>query len=95
QSSLKPGTFIISASQETIEAYLQGYSKDIAFKSRWLDPKSSADEWYPGRRYYKDTSGLLYFRDADLKPRLCVPNSLRASLLRQYHESPITGGHAG
>lgn len=70
QRALKPGTFIISASPETLTAYLQGYAKDIAFKSRWTDPKSSADDWYPGRRYCKIPTTWDGVGDRDQKTTL-------------------------
>ncbi|KZT31816.1 hypothetical protein SISSUDRAFT_969269, partial [Sistotremastrum suecicum HHB10207 ss-3] len=90
-----PGTFLISATPDTLEAYVRGYQADPSFSGKWTDPKGDPLSWYAGRRYYKDHSGLLYFRDADFLPRLCVPRSLRPALLRQYHESPMTGAHAG
>ncbi|GJF00591.1 polyprotein [Phanerochaete sordida] len=53
------------------------------------------DSWHPAQRFFKDQDGLLFFRDADFQPRLCVPKSLRNEVLRTFHESPFESAHAG
>ncbi|KZV81162.1 ribonuclease H-like protein, partial [Exidia glandulosa HHB12029] len=45
--------------------------------------------------FYRGKDGLLFFRDADFMPRLCVPRGEQAALLRQVHESPFEMAHAG
>jgi hypothetical protein len=38
---------------------------------------------------------LLFFRDANFMPQLCIPRSLQASILREAHKSPYQPAHAG
>ena len=49
--------------------------------------------WF--RQIFRDSDGLLYFRDADFKPKLCVPWSKRTEILAEAHESPFKTAHLG
>ncbi|KAI0038551.1 hypothetical protein FA95DRAFT_1458873, partial [Auriscalpium vulgare] len=90
-----PPTIHVHMDESYLQSFLQGYKADAAFKQRWETTSQSPDTWDAGQRYFKDEKGLLYFRDADFQPRLCVPKSLRAGLLLQAHESPFESAHAG
>ena len=59
----------------------------------------SASDFDPQTHEYRDKyyvdKGMLYFRAGTRhEPRICVPLSLRASLLHEYHDSPVCG-HVG
>jgi hypothetical protein len=77
------------------ETWINGYMEDAVLKRRWENPDAKADFWRPGRRYYKDELGLLFFCDADFIPRLVVPRSMVPTVLREAHESPVESAHAG
>jgi hypothetical protein len=78
----------------TLRSWVEAYQTDGTLKSRWKDKDANPEHWRPGRRYVRDHDGLLYFLDADFSPRLCVPASVVASVLREHHESPLEGAHS-
>ena len=41
------------------------------------------------------SKGLLFFRDADYQPRLCVPLSQRRLIMEEAHEQAYDGAHQG
>ncbi|EJD41530.1 hypothetical protein AURDEDRAFT_33285, partial [Auricularia subglabra TFB-10046 SS5] len=88
-----PPTLIVSMSAELRAAYVEGYESDSAFADKGAD--SDERSWYAGSRFYRDSDGLLFFRDADLMPRLCVPRSQQPALLKRIHESSWEAAHAG
>lgn len=90
-----PPNLHVSMKKDLLDAFVKGYQEDPAFRHIWDDPKSEPNGWTPGHRFFKDDSGLLYFRDSDYQPRLCVPKSQRAWILTEAHESPLTSAHAG
>ncbi|KZV59932.1 hypothetical protein PENSPDRAFT_550823, partial [Peniophora sp. CONT] len=77
------------------ERFVLGYQQDAKFKRHWETADTPSDSWHPGQRYFKDEDGLLFFRDADFVPRLCVPESERNFVLDESHNSPYETGHAG
>ncbi|KZV99861.1 hypothetical protein EXIGLDRAFT_605274, partial [Exidia glandulosa HHB12029] len=88
-----PPTLLVTMNEELKKRYVAGYAKDPAFVKKGKN--SDERSWYAGNRFYKGKDGLLFFRDADFMPRLCVPRSERAALLRQVHESAFESAHAG
>jgi hypothetical protein len=74
--------------------WVTGYLKDPTFARIWTSPDSDLDAWKPGNWYFKNSEGLLFFRDADYQPRLCVPKSERVFLIREIHKSPLETAHA-
>ncbi|GJE92997.1 hypothetical protein PsYK624_091560 [Phanerochaete sordida] len=90
-----PAPIAIHMSEGKRRAFVEGYKKDAYLKARWEDPVNRSESWHPARRFFRDDSGLLYFRDADFQPRLCVPAVLRNEVLRHVHESPFESAHAG
>ncbi|EIN06286.1 hypothetical protein PUNSTDRAFT_37322, partial [Punctularia strigosozonata HHB-11173 SS5] len=90
-----PGHIFVHMSPEVLDAWVGGYTQDIAFRNRWREEGASSQSWHPGKRFFKDQRGLLYFRDADFIPRLCVPRSLIAQVLKRAHESPMETAHGG
>ncbi|KDR67157.1 hypothetical protein GALMADRAFT_80140, partial [Galerina marginata CBS 339.88] len=75
--------------------WVASYLKDPHFKNIWKDKESDVDEWKNGYRYFKDKDGLLFFRDEDYQPRLCVPRDYQRDLLIQAHKSAIETAHGG
>ncbi|KZV80462.1 hypothetical protein EXIGLDRAFT_588924, partial [Exidia glandulosa HHB12029] len=88
-----PPTLQVSMSPELRANYIKGYAVDPAFADR--GGNSDEHSWYAGNRFYKGKDGLLFFRDADFMPRLCVPKSEQTALLRHLHESSFETAHAG
>ncbi|EJD51369.1 hypothetical protein AURDEDRAFT_31160, partial [Auricularia subglabra TFB-10046 SS5] len=88
-----PPTLVVCMSQDLKKHYSKGYDTDLAFKGKGYD--SDERSWYAGTRFYRGNDGLLFFRDADFMPRLCVPKSEQATLLRLLHESEFETAHAG
>lgn len=79
---------------ETRKQFIEGYMEDPIFKSAWEDPTADIDNWIPGRRYFKNEKGLLFFRDADHVARLCIPLAMRNNIIKELHESPWESSHA-
>ena len=75
--------------------WLGAYQDDAHLSKIWKDPKSSVENWVPGHRFFKDPNGLLFFRDADYQPWLCVPLVKRRLLLEESHEQAYEGAHQG
>lgn len=85
----------IHLEQEVLEQFIAGYQKDESFKRKWNELESPTTEWNPGNQFYKDDAGLLFFRDADYQPRLCVPKSEQPAALKEAHDQPFGGAHIG
>lgn len=90
-----PPALLVHLTEERTKAFVDGYQRDPYLKARWLDARNASDNWYAGKRFFRTQDGLLFFRDADFQPRLCVPASLRNDVLRRMHESPLESAHAG
>lgn len=90
----QPPHLNIFVSEELVEKFVQDYQQDSFFFKRWNDPKSDLNSWHPSSRFFKDERGLLFFRDADYQPRLCVPSTQRAFILKEAHEDPFETAHA-
>lgn len=88
-----PPTLHIVMDADLKNRFIRGYDSDDAFK----DKGSNSDErsWYSGNHFYRAQGGLLFFRDADFMPRLCVPKGEQIPLLRRLHESAFESAHAG
>ncbi|KAI5822265.1 hypothetical protein K523DRAFT_192111, partial [Schizophyllum commune Tattone D] len=89
----RPPAILVHMDAKTVEEFIQGYKEDAYFARRYEEAQSTEGEWTPGRRYFKDDVGLLYFLDADYLPRLCVPASKRLRVLQEAHESPLESAH--
>lgn len=83
-----PPNMHVHLHKAVLEEWIQGYKTDVHLSKIWEDPKTDVNEWVPGHRYFKDDQGLMFFRDADYQPRLCVPMSQRQKLLEESHELP-------
>ncbi|KZV59720.1 hypothetical protein PENSPDRAFT_546443, partial [Peniophora sp. CONT] len=90
-----PPSLVVQIEPEHRQRFIDGYQSDPALRRHWEVAATPRDPWHPSQRYFKDELDLLYFRDADFVPRLCVPKSEKARILREAHESPSTTAHAG
>ena len=78
-----------------VQSWVKAYQNDVAFKTKYEAALDKQMDWSASRRYFKDSDGLLYFRDADFKLKLCVPSNKRAEILVDAHESPFETAHSG
>lgn len=85
----------VSLDPELIEEFRERYKADKAFRNKWEEVPDRERMVDPGLRFYKDDSQLLFFRDADYQPRLCVPKNVRNIVLNEAHNQPFGGAHAG
>ncbi|KZP19225.1 hypothetical protein FIBSPDRAFT_685942, partial [Athelia psychrophila] len=90
-----PPNMHIHLERDVVERFIAGYQEDESFKRKWTDTEFPTKEWNPSNRFYKDKAGLLFFRDADYQPRLCVPRAEQALLLKEAHDQPFGGAHIG
>jgi hypothetical protein len=90
-----PPNIHVAMDEKARRKFVAAYFGDAAFGKIWTNPSSELNVWQPGYRYFKNEQGLLFFRDADYQPRLCVPKSERKFLLREIHESAMETAHAG
>ena len=88
-----PPNIHVHMSEEALKVWVNDYKQDPHLVKIWDDPKSSIENWVPGHRFFKDGQGLLFFRDADYQPRLCVPKNQRLRLLEETHEQAYEGAH--
>jgi hypothetical protein len=95
EASHPPPTIHVSLDPQYLKQFIDGYKKDRVFKEKWADKSSDPNSWYAGKRYYRDDQGLLFFRDADMMPRLCIPKSEVSYILSQAHDSAFETAHAG
>jgi hypothetical protein len=73
--------------------WVNSYNGDAEFGKIWADPHVVEGLWSPGQRFFRNSEGLLFFRDADYQPRLCVPTSKRNLVKEEAHESPLGSAH--
>lgn len=95
EASNPPPNIQVSIDAQLVEEFVKGYRQDEAFKNKWKDAPGREDMHNPGLRFYKDELNLLFFRDADYQPRLCVPKDVRNLVLSEAHDQPFGGAHAG
>lgn len=90
----RPPSIHVKMDKQLVDQFLKAYSDDTSFRNRWEDPASHPDSWFPGKRFMRDHQDLLYFLDADFQPRLCVPQAVRPTILKEAHDSPFGSAHA-
>ncbi|EIN09305.1 hypothetical protein PUNSTDRAFT_28334, partial [Punctularia strigosozonata HHB-11173 SS5] len=88
-----PPSLVIHIEEALLKRYIKGYENDITFRAKYQSRESDPRSWHPTKRFFRDERGLLYFRDADFVPRLCVPKELQEDLLKQIHESAHSSAH--
>lgn len=85
----------VQASEDTIKRYVEGYAsdKDFAFLGNHARKEGMQEDKF--RAYHWSDNGLLYFEDADLKKRLCIPSNERQEVLKEVHDEAHESAHAG
>ncbi|KAF8990623.1 hypothetical protein BDZ89DRAFT_974239, partial [Hymenopellis radicata] len=83
----------VSFSKELIQRFVEGYKTDVQFSKIYAASPFSPERWDPNQRFFKESNGLLYFRDADYMARLCVPKDLRVEIMTDAHENPLEAVH--
>jgi hypothetical protein len=92
-----PAYVQVAMDEQTLQDWVSGYESDRLFKRHWKSKLADLTEalWYAGHCFYKDSRKLLFFRDADFVPKLCVSYTQRAALLISVHKEAGTTTHAG
>jgi hypothetical protein len=88
-----PPNIHIGMEEEFRTSWVAAYIKDAEFGKIWSDPDVAAGIWKPGQRYFRNDEGLLFFRDANYQPRLCVPQARRGFVKAEVHETPLGSAH--
>lgn len=96
EASHPPPHVHVHIDPEYLERIIAGYIVDAEFKRIYkdLDKGKNIASWNAGQRFYKDEQGLLFFRDANYQPRLCIPETERKNLLKEAHNLAYDSAHA-
>src|SRR5271156_5411830 len=83
----------IQVSEDTVRRYVEGYAsdKDFAFLGSRARKEGVQEDKF--RAYHWSDNGLLYFEDADLTKRLCVPSNERQVILKEVHDEAHESAH--
>jgi len=90
-----PPTVHLSMSDDAKEEWRKSYQEDPMFKSIAKDIANNENTLTPGRRFFVDRDGMIFFNSEDYQPRLCIPIGQRNFILKEAHESPLESAHAG
>ena len=90
-----PPTIHLLMSETAKKEWKDSYLTDPAFKTIASDPKFSYEKYTPGRRFFVDKDGMVFFSNEDYQPRLCVPEGQRNFVLWEAHENSLESAHAG
>ena len=87
---------LVSISPEDLEKWRTGYDNDPAFQSIISDLRKEKHWIHPRHpQYHYSDDGLLYFEDWNGNNRLCVPSSLRVSVMDEVHNCITESAHGG
>ncbi|KIY61444.1 hypothetical protein CYLTODRAFT_329986, partial [Cylindrobasidium torrendii FP15055 ss-10] len=86
-----PALVHVKMNPELLAKFKKGYETDPQF-ARVLEWTKS-NSWSEDYRFFCSEDGLLFFKDADYIPRLCVPRSMRPEILIEAHEHPLETAH--
>lgn len=90
-----PPNVLVHMEENVMGEWVEEYQSDPHLVRIWKDPKSLVENWTPSHRFFKDANSLLFFRDADYQPWLCVPLGKRRLLPEEAHEQAFEGAHQG
>ena len=90
-----PPTLHLSMSEEAKEEWRSSYQTDPMFKSIIKEASHSGDNVIPGRRFFVDKDGMIFFNSENYQPRLCVPAGQGNFVLKEAHENLLESAHAG
>ncbi|KIJ59131.1 hypothetical protein HYDPIDRAFT_59462, partial [Hydnomerulius pinastri MD-312] len=80
-------------SLEETEEWIKGYSTNLFFKNKGTEALAEEGPWNASSRFFRECTGLLFFRDADFQPKICVPLKKRHQVLQHAHKSPFSTAH--
>lgn len=90
-----PPTVQLAMSDEAKIEWRNSYQEDPMFKAIARDASYKEDNVAPGRRFFVDKDGMIFFAGEDYQPQLCVPAGQRNFVLREAHENPLESAYAG
>jgi hypothetical protein len=61
----RPPNIHIGMQEEFRIAFVSDYDKDVSLRKIWHNSSVEEGNWCPGQRFFKNSEGLLFFRDAD------------------------------
>lgn len=94
-STHKPPDISIHLDERMIKRFKEGYPNDVSLRSYWKElVEKGTVKSDSTSRFFLDDRGLVFFRDADFRARLCVPKAVQSDILREAHESPYESAHA-
>jgi hypothetical protein len=87
---------LVGISEEELNVWATGYLDDPHFSKvlkGWKKETNWTNPHYP--QYHYSDNGLIYFEDWHGNNRLCVPKSLRASVMGEVHNTLTESAHGG
>lgn len=87
---------LIGIEDSEIQKWIVGYKSDRHFSEvlrNWKGEKNWTNPLYP--QYHYSDNGLIYFEDWEGNNRLCVPQSLRVSVMDEVHNTLTESAHGG
>jgi len=90
-----PPTISLAMSEDAKQQWRMAYLDDPMFRNVAQSDGSQYDNLGPGRRFFVDQDGMIFFSNEDYQPRLCVPIGQRNFVLKEAHKSPFESAHAG
>ena len=90
-----PPTIHVSMSEDTKSEWRKSYREDPMFRTIANDATYSEDIITPGRRFFVDKEGMIFFNNENYQPQLCVPAGQRNFILKEAHKSALESAHIG
>ena len=90
-----PPTISLAMSEDAKQQWRMAYLDDPMFRNVARSDGSQYDNLGPGRRFFVNQDGMIFFSNEDYQPRLCVPIGQRNFVLKEAHESPFESAHTG
>ena len=90
-----PPTIHLSMSEDAKNEWKKSYREDPMFRTIVDDSTYKEETLTPGRRFFVDRDGMIFFNSKNYQPRLCVPAGQRNFVLKEAHENPLESAHAG
>jgi hypothetical protein len=88
-----PPTIHIGMDPEYRDVFVKDYAKDPNLKSTWNSKDVDECFWKLGQRFFRNKEGLLFFRDTDYQPRLCIPKDQVKEIMEEAHKAPAESAH--
>ena len=90
-----PPMIHLAMSEDTKVQWKKAYLDNPMFKSIAKADDYQYDKLEPGRQFFMDNNGMIFFSNENYQPRLCVPARLRNFILWEAHENLLKSAHAG